>query len=124
MTRTISMDVVETTAQYIDHYLRNGYQVEWVSFQFRSADGRTVRFGDVPKFGRTRSSEETIPAPSEKLRDSAENFAREMTLDVHGPGASESDMRRVSEIVCESMLPHLDTCSLKNGGEKCSCGLL
>lgn len=59
MMRTISMDVVNTTADYIDHYLRLGYKVEWVSFQFRADDGRTVRFGDKPEFGRPRPAGET-----------------------------------------------------------------
>ena len=75
--------------------------VSMESCSFHEMNGRTALLIQ----GGRRAGLETRAAPSEVLRDSAENFAREMTLDVHGPDASETDMRRVSSIVCESMTP-------------------
>jgi hypothetical protein len=57
--RTIKMNVVNTTADYIDFYLRNGYKAERVVFQFRADDGRTVRFEDVPTFTHRGAAQET-----------------------------------------------------------------
>jgi hypothetical protein len=95
--RTIKMNVVNTTADYIDFYLRNGYKAERVVFQFRADDGRTVRFEDVPTFTHRGAAQETAVVTDVDRRDARLNAAAETGNVEHYTAVVQSMMDQDSE---------------------------